>query len=106
MGKLQEGFVHTVFFWLKENGNSDHKQLLLKGLNELSQISEIKDAYIGAPAGTRREVIDSTFCWSITFIFESAEDQDIYQTHPDHLKFIENYGHLWSRVQVYDAFGR
>ncbi len=106
MSKLQEGFVHTVFFWLKEEDNVEHKKLLLKGLYELAEINEIKKAYIGEAAATRREVIDSSYCWSITFIFDNAEDQNIYQSHPDHLQFIKNYGHLWSKVQVYDAFGR
>ncbi len=35
--------------------------------------------------------------------FKNKEDQDIYQTHPIHLKFIEDCQHLWQKVVVYDA---
>ncbi|MGL4630202.1 MAG: Dabb family protein [Leadbetterella sp.] len=103
MNNLKKGFVHTVFCWLRDNSNFEDVISLERGLNELSKISCIREAYIGKPANTRREVIDSSFGFSITFIFENAEDQEAYQVHPDHLLFIENYSHLWSRVQVYDA---
>jgi Stress responsive A/B Barrel Domain len=103
MASISTGFVHTVFFWLKDKNNQTHKDALHEGLNKLSKISEIKIAYIGKPADTDREVIDSSYSYSITFVFETAKDQEIYQTHPDHLLFIDNCAYLWERVQVYDA---
>jgi Stress responsive A/B Barrel Domain len=103
MAHISEGFVHTVFFWLKDNSNQAHKEALHEGLKKLAQIPEIKTAYIGQPASTRREVIDSSYDFSISFVFVSAADQEIYQVHADHLKFIENCSYLWSSVKVYDA---
>jgi Stress responsive A/B Barrel Domain len=103
MAIVSSGFVHTVFFWLKENNNQAHTDALKDGLKRLATISEIKTAYIGAPADTKREVIDSSYSFSITFVFDNAKDQEIYQTHPDHLLFIEKCSYLWERVQVYDA---
>ena len=38
-----------------------------------------------------------------TLVFDSLEDQAAYQIHPIHQQFIADYGHLWSRVVVYDA---
>jgi Stress responsive A/B Barrel Domain len=78
-------------------------EALHAGLDKLANISEIKIAYIGKPANTNREVIDSSYSLSITFVFDSAKDQEIYQSHPDHILFIENCSYLWERVQVYDA---
>jgi Stress responsive A/B Barrel Domain len=103
MASISKGFVHTVFFWLKEKNNQAHKDALQAGLHNLSAISEIKTAFIGSPADTNREVIDSSYSFSITFVFDCAKDQEIYQTHPDHLLFIDNCAYLWDRVQVYDA---
>jgi hypothetical protein len=97
--------VHTVFFWLKNPGSSADRQALRAGLDILKTISEINTAYIGAPAATRRPVIDSSYDWSITFVFATAADQDIYQDHPIHHEFIATCAHLWERVQVYDAEG-
>ena len=100
---ISTGFVHTVFFWLKEKENSTHQAALKAGIEKLATIPEIKIAYIGSPADTDRDVIDNTYNYSITFIFDSETDQATYQTHPDHLLFIDNCAYLWARVQVYDA---
>ncbi|MCU0353852.1 MAG: Dabb family protein [Cytophagales bacterium] len=105
MSNIKKGFVHTVYFWLKEPNNQTAKDSLYQGLQLLSSIKEIREGYIGTPAETRRPVIDHTYAYSITFVFKNKADQDIYQEHPTHKKFIELYSHLWERVQVYDAVG-
>jgi len=103
MANLSKGVVHTVFFWLKEKDNQSHQQALHEGLLELSKIDLIKAAYIGKPANTNRPVIDSSYSFSLTFVFDNAADQDAYQTHPDHYVFIDNCSALWEKVLVYDA---
>jgi hypothetical protein len=103
MANLKTGIVHTVYFWLKEKDNQEHQNALHAGLLELAKIDLIKTAYIGRPAGTNREVIDSTYSFSLTFIFDNLADQDEYQVHPDHYVFINNCSHLWEKVVVYDA---
>lgn len=103
MHHIKQGFVHTVYFWLKEANSQAAKDSLYQGLQLLSSIKEIREGYIGVPADTRRPVIDHTYAYSVTFVFQNKADQDIYQEHPTHKKFIELYSHLWERVQVYDA---
>ena len=100
---LKTGFVHTVFFWLKNAENAADKAQLKAGLYSIAEIDAIKTAYIGEPATTNRGVIDASYSLSLTFIFDSKEDQDVYQTHPIHLAFVEACKHLWERVVVYDA---
>ncbi|MFC0185933.1 Dabb family protein [Pseudarcicella hirudinis] len=41
----------------------------------------------------------------MAIVFNNIEDEEIYQTHPIHLKFIEDYSHLWEKVIVYDSVG-
>ncbi len=103
MSSLQKGFVHTVYFWLKEKDNKSHHEALHKGLLKLAENELIKTAFVGTPANTSREVIDSTYDFSITFIFDNKEDQDAYQVDPKHYEFIDNCAQYWERVQVYDA---
>ncbi|MDJ1473585.1 Dabb family protein [Cytophagaceae bacterium DM2B3-1] len=103
MNHIKKGFVHTVYFWLKEPNSQVAKDSLYQGLQLLATVGEIQEGYIGVPAETRRPVIDHSYAYSITFVFKSKADQDIYQEHPIHKKFIELYSHLWERVQVYDA---
>jgi len=96
-------FIHHVYFWLKNSGNKDDKAKLIEGLKKLSKVSTIRNFYIGQPAATRREVIDSSYDVSWLLFFDSAADQESYQTDPIHLKFVEECSALWTKVVVYDT---
>jgi Stress responsive A/B Barrel Domain len=102
--KLKKGVVHTVYFWLKSPQSTADKTMLIQGLQSLLAVKEIQTAWIGEPAKTMdRPVIDASYQVSITFVFKNSSDQDAYQVHPIHEKFVETHKHLWERVQVYDA---
>lgn len=96
-------FIHHVYFWLAEPDNAEHKQRLIEGLNKLSAVKTIKEFYIGKPASTSREVIDSSYSVSWCLFFANAADQDSYQVDPIHLRFVDECKHLWKKVQVYDT---
>ncbi len=99
----KDGFIHHVFFWLKNPNSTEDEQGLIEGLKKLSAANTIKSFHIGKPAATNREVIENTYAISWLLLFDNKEDQDIYQTDPVHLKFIEDCSHLWSKVVVYDT---
>lgn len=96
-------FIHHVYFWLKNTANIEDRDQLVEGLKKLSTVSNIKQFHIGKPADTNRDVVDSSYAVSWMLIFETEADEAIYQTHPMHLKFIEENSHLWQKVVVYDA---
>ena len=96
-------FIHHVYFWLKSSGNKEDKAKLIEGLKKLSKVKTIKNSYIGQPAATRRDVIDSSYDVSWLLFFDNAGDQDSYQTDPVHLKFVEDCSSLWTKVVVYDS---
>ena len=95
--------IHHVFFWLK-NPNSEADKLKLKeGLKTLESIKEVKKLYIGEPASTlKRDVVVTDYQVTEMMFFDSTKDQDIYQVHPTHKSFVDNYSHLWEKVVVYD----
>ena len=95
---------HTVFFWMNEGVTEEQKADFAKnGLQELLKISSIYKGYFGPPAMTPREdVVDNSYTFALVCHFKASADQDKYQVDPDHLKFIEDYKHLWKRVVVYD----
>lgn len=96
--------LHQVFFWLKRPGNAEDRAELIKGLRTLREIPEVKKLIIGTPASTmKRDVVDNSFDVSELMFFDNAADQDAYQVHPLHKAFVENYGHLFDRVIVYDV---
>src|SRR6185437_15346618 len=80
-----DGFIHHVFFWLKNPESKDDLQQLIEGLKNLSKASTIKEFHIGKPAATNRDVIDRSWSVSWLLLFDNKEDQDIYQTDPVHL---------------------
>ncbi len=100
IGQLQ----HNVYFYLHDDVTSDEKKQFEDGLKELVTIPTIHRYEIGTPAPTdERDVTDHSFGYSIFTWFESMEDYEAYDVHPDHLEFIERYNHLWSDVKVYDS---
>jgi hypothetical protein len=89
------------------SGLDDTQEVSKKFEHELRQfidhVDEIKTSHIGTPADTDRDVIDNTWSYSLVLSFDSKKEQDIYQGHQAHLKFIENASSLWEKVLVYDS---
>lgn len=100
----KELFVHHVYFYLKED-TAENREKLTEGLKKLAKVPAIKMSHIGVPADTNRDVIVRDYSISWLCFFESKEKEEIYQKHPIHLKFIEDYSYLWAKVNVYDSVG-
>ena len=96
--------VHHVFFWLKNPDSITDRDKLVEGVQTLQKIETIRKLHVGVLASTeKRDVVDTSWHVSELMFFDDTEGQKIYQDHPVHLDFIKNYGHLWSKVIVYDA---
>jgi hypothetical protein len=96
-------FVHHVFFWLKDPKDAEARKQFEKGLQGLITVPQIQSHHIGTPVESPRDVVDDSFTYSYMAFFKNKEDQDVYQSHPIHLKFVEDCQHLWQKVIVYDA---
>ncbi|NJN28138.1 MAG: Dabb family protein [Cyclobacteriaceae bacterium] len=96
---------HNVFFYLKEGVNAGQKLAFEKGMKHfLSSVSEIDHWEIGIAAGTApREVVDHSFDYNLTVRFTSIANHNIYQEHPAHAVFINDFAELWQQVKVYDV---
>ena len=103
--EIQYDFCHHVYFWLNNPDNPAEREEFEKGLAELLEIQEIKMYHIGIPeSGTAgRGVVDGSYTYSYMVFFDDLDGHDIYQDHPVHLDFVENYSHFWSKVVVYDS---
>lgn len=96
--------IHHVLFWLKNPKSEQDLQALITGLEKLRTIDVVKKLHIGVPASTEiRPVIDNSYSLSEIMFFDTVEDQNTYQKHPLHLKFVEDCSHLWEKVIVYDS---
>ena len=103
--KKYEGIlIHHVFFWLKNPENQQDRTQFEKAIDKLTTIDVIRKSHLGVPAQTEeREVVDHSYTYSLMLIFDSKENQDIYQVHPKHQEFVDNNQHLWEKVVVYDS---
>lgn len=102
--KEKKQLAHHVFFWLKNPDSVEDRNKLIEGLKTLKKIETVKKLHIGVPAAVeKRDVIDASYQVSELMFFDDVEGQNQYQIHPLHKKFIQDYGHLWSKVVVYDA---
>lgn len=98
-------FVHHVLFYMPAAASPADQAKLLEGLQQLQTIAAIKLSHIGTPAETDRAVIDRTYTYSWLCFFESAADEQLYQQHPLHDAFRQDYAHYWDKVVIYDAVG-
>jgi hypothetical protein len=101
--KMKRIFVHQVYFWLNNPGSEADKAKLVEGLNMLTDIKTIQDYHIGVPAASSRDVVDGSYSISWLTTFKDKAAQDEYQVDPIHLRFVEEYKHLWTKVVVYDS---
>lgn len=102
--KITGALMHHVFFWLKEPENKSHRKQFEKAMDDLLKVETIKMSHIGIPAATEeRGVVENSYTYSYMVLFDSLDDQNIYQKHPLHLKFIKDNSHLWNKVVVYDS---
>ncbi|MEO1450651.1 MAG: Dabb family protein [Bacteroidota bacterium] len=96
-------FIHTVFFWMKEDLDDAARKEFEAGLQRLKTIKTVKRGYSGKAAGTPRDVVDNSYDYALILHFSNAADQDAYQIDPIHTSFVEASSGTWEKVQVYDS---
>lgn len=99
---LENPFIHTAYFWLKEGVSDVEKAAFISDCEKLAEVETVKAFYSGSPANTNRDVIENTYDYAVVFHFENLEDQEYYQQHPLHLEMIEKHQDKWERVMVTD----
>lgn len=95
--------THHVLFWLNADTTSTQKEAFLRGLKSLEGVETVKQMFTGTPAPIERAVVDTTYTFSLLVIFEDLAGHDIYQTHPLHLAFLDQFRPYFEKVIIYDA---
>lgn len=98
-------FVHAVYFWLKKDISPDQLHQYVAGLRSLGTIPSVRHCFIGTPAATDRPVIDRSYSYALTVVFEDQAGHDLYQSHAIHDQFRDECGSFWDRVVIYDSQG-
>jgi hypothetical protein len=95
--------THHVLFWLKADTSSEQKEAFKKGLQSLEKVETIKSIFIGTPAPIERAVVDTTYTFSLITLFDDLAGHDVYQTHPLHVAFLDEFRGLFEKVIIYDS---
>jgi len=97
-------FLHLVYFYPREDADAGDAERLAQGCRtHLTNIPGVLRLDVGVPAGTPRPVVDNSYLVALIVEFADSAGHDVYQDHPDHLRFIEECKQYWSRVQIYDS---
>ena len=95
---------HVVFFTLKDSSDAAIQSLLDACHKYLKDHPGV--VYFGAGTLAKeyaRPVNDHAFHVCLNVVFDSRASHDVYQTAPDHLKFIADHKESWEKVRVFDA---
>ena len=99
--------VHSVYFTLKE-GTPENTQKLVDACFQYLKDHPGVAYFAAGPLVTELErpvnVRDFHVC--LLVVFKSKQDHDVYQTAPDHLKFIEENKPTWDKVRVFDSYSK
>ena len=96
--------AHNVYFTLKDQSEEKKQELVAACEKYLKP----RQGVVFFDAGVlceelNREVNDQDWQVGLHVIFDTKENQDIYQTAPEHLQFIEENKENWEKVRVFDT---
>lgn len=97
--------AHMVYFKLKESTGNNKEKLVVACNKYLS--GHEGTVYFSAGVLAKdldREVNDQDFDVSLNLVFRNKAAHDTYQTHPRHLKFIEENKESLAGVRVFDSY--
>lgn len=95
--------AHHVLFWLKADITEEQKTAFRNSLATLENIEVVKTFHLGTPAPIERAVVDTTYTFSLLLIFEDMAGHDVYQVHPLHKAFLDEFRVFFDKVVIYDA---
>ena len=97
--------AHMVYFKLKEPTGDNKEKLVVACKEYLSGHEGTVYFSVGVLAkDLDRDVNDLDFDVSLNLVFRNKAAHDTYQTHPRHLKFIEENKESWAGVRVFDSY--
>jgi hypothetical protein len=94
---------HIVIIWLKQPGNTDAQNTIIKASQALKTIPGVMAIKSGKAVPSQRTVVDSSFDVALIISFADQAALDAYLTHPLHLQLLEEtIKPLVDRFRVYD----
>lgn len=95
--------AHHVLFWLKADTSAEQKIAFRNSLETLKNIEVAKYFHVGIPAPIERAVVDTTYTFSLFLAFDDIDGHNVYQSHPLHQAFLDEFRVFFEKVVIYDS---
>lgn len=103
-GNKSAPLAHIVFFTLAEPSDTNRAKLIQGCKKYLDNHHGVVYFGVGLNAPEyNRDVNDRDYDVALHLVFATANDQDVYQTHPRHMEFVKECKPLWKKVRVFDS---
>ncbi len=96
-------FVHSVYFWLKEEVTDEERASFVEILKELEQIESVQALEVAVSADTPREVVDNSYDIALFVYFNDRIGHDKYQSDPIHTDAVSRFEDWIEEIRIYDA---
>ena len=94
---------HHVLFWVKNTITETQKKAFQASLETLAAVETVQSIHVGVPSSISRAVVDTTYTFSLVLMFEDLAGHDVYQEHPLHKAFLEEFRETFEKVIIYDS---
>lgn len=95
--------AHHVFFTLKDRSDEAADGLVQACQRYLRDHPGVVDFAVGTREPEYQRPVNADYDVSLHVIFQDRAAHDVYQTAPDHLRFIEENKDGWAEVRVFDS---
>jgi len=96
-------FVHSVYFWLKDDVTSEQHNEFVEVLRGLENIKSVEAIEVGEPAGTPRDIVDNSYDVALLVYFKDRAGHDLYQVDTIHTQAITVFEDWIKEIVIYDA---
>lgn len=95
--------THIVFCWLKDKGNADKIEKVIRVSKELEIIESLDKIIVGRALPSDRNVVDDSFDIGMVMSFRDQQALNEYLPHKEHVKRVnEVLAPECSKVLIYD----
>ena len=96
-------FSHIVVFWTDPANPNAADELLTSANQLLKKIPGVTQFHAGKMTPSHRPVVEQSYQMALNLIFTSKQAEQSYQTHPQHVEFVEKFvRRLVKKVVIYD----
>jgi hypothetical protein len=80
----EQALSHVVLCWLKEPGNTEHRNQIIKVSKTFTKIPGVLDVRVGKVIESNRSIVDDSFDVGILVVVLDAKRLQEYLNHPIH----------------------